>query len=145
MSNEPKQRFKQYVGQESGGSRPTGKGFITERQRLNLQPAYLDYLVQKNKKKNHFPKRVSDDKWAEVKQELKARQRPPQVAGNNKKGKAQEPKKAKNQKNQQNQQNQKNPKNPKTKKPKTKNAAAPSAAPPSSPRRSGRIKEKKKK
>ena len=136
MSNEPKQRFKQYVGQESGGSRPTGKGFITERQRLNLQPAYLDYLVQKNKKKNHFPKRVSDDKWAEVKQELKARQRPPQVAGNNKKGKAQEPKKAKNQQNQ---------KKPKTKKPKTKNAAAPSAAPPSSPRRSGRIKEKKKK
>ena len=127
MSSDPKQRFKQYVGQESGGSRPTGKGFITERQRLNLQPAYLDYLVQKNKKKNHFPKRVSDDKWAEVKQELKARQRPPQVAGNNKKGKAQKQKKQ-----------------TKLKKPKTKNVAAPSAAPPSSPRRSGRIKEKKK-
>ena len=130
MSSDPKQRFKQYVGQESGGSRPAGKGFITERQRLNLQPAYLDYLVQKNKKKNHFPKRVSDDKWAEVKQELKARQRPPQVAGNNKKGKAQKPTKPNKQ--------------TKPKKPKTKNVAAPSAAPPSSPRRSGRIKEKKK-
>ena len=88
MSKDPKQRFKQFVGQESGGGRPKGKGFITERQRLNLQPAYLDYLVQRNKKKNHFPKRVSDDKWAEVKGDLKAKQRGPQVAGNNKKGTA---------------------------------------------------------
>ena len=124
MSNDPKQRFKQFVGQESGGGRPKGKGYITERQRLNLQPAYLDYLVQRNKKKNHFPKRVSDDKWVEVKQELKAKQRPPKVAGNNKKGKAQKPKK------------------PKAAKAKT-NSAAPSAEPPSGPRRSGRLGSKK--
>ena len=124
MSNDPKQRFKQFVGQESGGGRPKGKGYITERQRLNLQPAYLDYLVQRNKKKNHFPKRVSDDKWAEVKVDLKAKQRGPQVAGNNKKGKAQKPKK------------------PKAAKAKT-NSAVPSAEPPSGPRRSGRLTTKK--
>ena len=121
MSNDPKQRFKQFVGQESGGGRPKGKGYITERQRLNLQPAYLDYLVQRNKKKNHFPKRVSDDKWAEVKGDLKAKQRGPQVAGNNKKGKAQKPKKTK----------------AKT------NSAVPTAGPPSGPRRSGRLGSKK--
>ena len=99
-------------------------GYITERQRLNLQPAYLDYLVQRNKKKNHFPKRVSDDKWAEVKVDLKAKQRGPQVAGNNKKGKAQKPKK------------------PKVTKGKS-NSVVPSAGPPSGPRRSGRLTTKK--
>ena len=126
MPADPKARFLQYVGAETdGGKRPKGKGFITEKQRQNLNPAYLDYLVQRNKKKNHFPKRVSDDKWAEVKVDLKAKQRGPQVAGNNKKGKAQKQKKQ-----------------TKPKKPKTKNVAAPSAAPPSSPRRSGRIKDK---
>ena len=31
-----KERFKQYVGAENGGKRPEGKGYITERQRLNL-------------------------------------------------------------------------------------------------------------
>ena len=56
MPADPKARFLQYVGAETdGGKRPEGKGYITERQRQNLNPAYLDYLVQRNKKKNHYP------------------------------------------------------------------------------------------
>ena len=51
MPADPKQRFKQYVGAESGGGRPIGQGFITERQRLNLNPAYLDYLEEALSKK----------------------------------------------------------------------------------------------
>ena len=132
MSKDPKERFKQFVGKESGGDQPKGKGFITERQRLNLQPAYLDYLVQRNKKKKHHPKRVSDEQWAEVKVKLKDKKRPPKVAGNNKKGKAAEDKKKK--------------KNAPATKPKAKpknNSAVPAAAPPSGPRRSGRFKNKK--
>ena len=34
MSKDPKERFRQYVGKESGGDQPKGEGFITERQRL---------------------------------------------------------------------------------------------------------------
>ena len=126
MPADPKQRFKKYVGAESGGGRPKGQGFITERQRLNLNPAYLDYLVQRNQKKKHYPKRVADDKWSEVKQKLQDKHKVKQVAG----------------------------KNPKTQvkktQPKSKNSAVPSAAPPSasaspSLRRSGRLKNKKKK
>ena len=134
MAKDPKERFKQFVGKESGGDQPKGKGFITERQRLNLQPAYLDYLVQRNKKKKHHPKRVSDEQWAEVKQDLKDKKRPPKVAGNNKKGKAVEDTKKK-----------KNAPAQKKNAPaqKKKNSAVPSAAPPSGPRRSGRFKNKK--
>ena len=84
---DPKQRFKQYVGKESGGSRPEGKGFITEKQRNALQPAHLDYLVERNKKKNHFPKRVSDEQWAEAKKKLQQKHKKPDVQGNNKQGK----------------------------------------------------------
>ena len=118
---DPKERFKQYVGAENGGKRPEGKGYITERQRLNLQPAYLDYLVEKNKKRGHYPKRVSDDKWQEVKADLKQKQAPKQVAGKNTKGKANQPK------------------------PKTKNTAQPSTQPPQNVRRSTRNKTKPKK
>ena len=118
---DPKERFKQFVGAESGGGRPKGKGYITERQRINLQPAYLDYLVDKNKKRGHFPKRVSDDKWKQVQEDYKKKNAAPQVKGNNKKGKA------------------------KASKPKTKNTAVPSVEPPQNVRRSARLKNKKKK
>ena len=124
MSADPKKRFKQYVGAESGGGRPKGQGFITERQRLNLNPAYLDYLVQRNQKKKHYPKRGADDKWSDVKQKLQDKHKVKQVAGKNPK-----------------------PQVKKTK-PKSKNSAVPSADPPSaspSVRRSGRLKNKKKK
>ena len=125
MPADPKARFLQYVGAETdGGKRPEGKGYITERQRQNLNPAYLDYLVQRNKKKNHYPKRVSDEKWSGIKQKLQEKHKVQQVAG----------------------------KNPKTQvkktQPKSKNSAVPSVAPPSaspSLRRSGRLKNKKKK
>ena len=33
MSTDPKAKFKKYVGAESGGGRPEGKGYITELQR----------------------------------------------------------------------------------------------------------------
>ena len=132
MSKDPKERFKQFVGKESFGDQPKGKGFITERQRLNLQPAYLDYLVQRNKKKKHHPKRVSDEQWAEVKVKLKAKKKPPKVAGNNKKV-VEDKKKKKNAPAQK--------KNALAKK--KKNSAVPAAAPPSGPRRSGRFKNKK--
>jgi hypothetical protein len=124
MPADPKARFLQYVGAETdGGKRPKGKGFITEKQRQNLNPAYLDYLVQRNKKKNHYPKRVSDEKWSEVKKELQAKHKVKQVAGKNPKPKPTKPK------------------------PKNDNSAVPSVAPSSaSPlRRSGRLKKKKKK
>ena len=61
MSGDPKAK---YVGAESGGGRPKGKGFITELQRQKLKPAHLDVIVEKNKARNHYPKRVSDEKWA---------------------------------------------------------------------------------
>ena len=84
MPADPKARFLQYVGAETdGGKRPKGKGYITERQRQNLNPAYLDYLVQRNKKKNHYPKRVSDEKWSGVKQKLQEKHKVQQVAGKN--------------------------------------------------------------
>ena len=142
MSKDPKERFKQFVGKESGGDQPKGKGFITERQRLNPQPAYLDYLVQRNKKKKHHPKRVSDEQWAEVKVKLKAKQRPPKVAGNNNKGEpVEDTKKKKNAPAKK--KNAPAKKKTTTKAKAKKNSAAPSAAPPSDPRRSGRFKNKK--
>jgi membrane protein involved in colicin uptake len=86
MASDPKQRFKQYVGKEGGGGRPKGQGFITELQRQKLQPAHLDSIVERNKKKNHFPKRIPDAEWKDVKAELKRKQYDTkQVAGNNKK------------------------------------------------------------
>ena len=45
MSGDPKAKFKKYVGAESGGGRPKGKGFITELQRQKLKPAHLDVIV----------------------------------------------------------------------------------------------------
>ena len=108
MPADPKARFLQYVGAETdGGKRPEGKGYITERQRQNLNPAYLDYLVQRNKKKNHYPKRVSDEKWSGVKQKLQEKQQVQQVAGKNPKAAV------------------------KKTQPKSKNSAVPSADPPS--------------
>ena len=108
MSKDPKERFKPFVDQ----------GFITERQRLNLNPAYLDYLTQKNKKRNHKPRRVSDAEWAKVKAKIKEKRRVKLVAG-------------------------KNPTGQKKKKPEPKKkTAVPSAGPPG-PRRSSRIKGKK--
>ena len=54
--SDPKARFLQYVSSDEveGGKRKKGEGFITERQRQKLQPAYLDYLVQKNVKRKHY-------------------------------------------------------------------------------------------
>ena len=80
---DPKARFKQYVGKESGGGRPKGQGYITERQRQGLQVAHLDYLVERNKKKGHFPKRVPDAEWAVAKEKLKQRHQKAQVQGDN--------------------------------------------------------------
>ena len=91
MSKDPKERFKQYVGKESGGGRPEGKGYITELQRQKLQPAHLDRIVERNKKKNHYPKRIPDAEWKEVKARLKRDYyQTQQVQGNNKKGKPKE-------------------------------------------------------
>ena len=42
-------------------------GFITKRQSEKLNKPYLDYLIKRNKAKNHKPKRVSDEKWADYK------------------------------------------------------------------------------
>ena len=72
--SDPKAKFKKYVGAESGGGRPEGKGFITELQRQKLKPAHLEVIVTKNKERNHYPKRVSNEKWLEVKAELKRKQ-----------------------------------------------------------------------
>ena len=84
--SDSKVKFKKYVGAESGGGRPEGKGFITELQRQKLKPAHLEVIVQKNKERNHFPKRVSDEKWKQVKKELKQKQYgTKQVAGKNQK------------------------------------------------------------
>jgi hypothetical protein len=89
MASDPKQRFKQYVGKEGGGGRPKGQGFITELQRQKLQPAHLDSIVERNKKKNHFPKRIPDAEWKDVKAELKRKQYDTQqVDGKNQKLKA---------------------------------------------------------
>ena len=74
MSTDPKAKFKKYVGAESGGGRPEGKGYITELQRQKLKPAHLEVIVTKNKERNHYPKRVSNEKWAKVKVELKRKQ-----------------------------------------------------------------------
>jgi len=75
MSADPKAKFKKYVGAESGGGRPKGKGYTTELQRQKLKPAHLEVIVTKNKERNHYPKRVSDEKWAEVKADLTWRPR----------------------------------------------------------------------
>ena len=89
MNVDPKAKFKKYVGAESGGGRPEGKGYITELQRQKLKPAHLEVIVTKNKERNHYPKRVSDEKWAEVKTELKRKQyQTKQVDGKNQKLKA---------------------------------------------------------
>ena len=96
MSGDPKAKFKKYVGAESGGGRPKGKGFITELQRQKLKPAHLDVIVEKNKARNHYPRRVSDEKWAKVKVELKRKQYDTKhVAGNNQKLKTKAPVKKK--------------------------------------------------
>ena len=121
MSKDPKAKFKKFVGAESGGGRPEGKGFITELQRQKLKPAHLEVIVQKNKERNHYPKRVSDEKWKEVKKELKRKQYDTQqVAGKNQKLKDKK----------------------KTKPKKTKNVVVPSAEPPQNVRRSSRNKKK---
>ena len=119
MSKDPKEKFKKFVGAESGGGRPKGKGYITELQRQKLKPAHLEVIVQKNKERNHYPKRVSDEKWKEVKKDLKQKQYGTKKVD----GKNQQLKKKKTQ--------------PK------KDAVVPSAEPPSKLRRSTRIKNKK--
>ena len=43
--SDPKAKFKKYVGAESGGGRPEGKGYITELQRQKLKPAHLGGLT----------------------------------------------------------------------------------------------------
>eukprot|EP01046_Picozoa_sp_COSAG06_P070777 COSAG06_NODE_19945_length_816_cov_9.778243_2_plen_82_part_00 len=79
-------------------------------------------IVEKNKERNHYPKRVSDEKWKEVKKELKWKQYDTQqVDGKNQKLNAK--------------------KKPPQKK-KTKDAVAPSAEPPQNVRRSARNKKK---
>ena len=89
MNVDPKAKFKKYVGAESGGGRPEGKGYITELQRQKLKPAHLEVIVTKNKERNHYPKRVSNEKWVEVKAELKRKQyQTKQVDGKNQKLKA---------------------------------------------------------
>ena len=86
MASDPKQRFKQYVGKESGGGRPKGQGYITELQRQKLQPAHLDVIVTNNKARKHYPRRIPDADWLDVKAELKRKKYgTKQVAGNNKK------------------------------------------------------------
>ena len=42
-------------------------GFITKRQSEKLNKPYLDYLIKRNKAKNHKPKRVSDKQWSDYK------------------------------------------------------------------------------
>ena len=112
MASDPKQRFKQYVGKESGGGRPKGQGYITELQRQKLQPAHLDVIVTNNKARKHYPRRIPDAEWLDVKAELKRKKYgTKQVAGNNKKA---APKKAA----------------PKKAAPKKTDVAVPSAAPP---------------
>ena len=74
MASDPKQRFKQYVGKESGGGRPKGQGYITELQRQKLQPAHLDVIVTNNKARKHYPRRIPDADWLDVKAELKRRE-----------------------------------------------------------------------
>ena len=97
MSTDPKGKFKKYVGAESGGGRPEGKGYITELQRHKLKPAHLEVIVTKNKERNHYPKRVSNEKWAEVKTELKRKQyQTKQVEGSNQKLKPKDTKKKQN-------------------------------------------------
>ena len=97
---DPKAKFKKYVGAESGGGRPEGKGYITELQRQKLKPAHLEVIVNKNKERNHYPKRVSNEKWAEVKAELKRKQyQTKQVEGKNQKLKSKDTKKPKDTKN----------------------------------------------
>ena len=84
----------------------------------------VDYLVQRKQKKKNYQKRVADDKWSDVKQKLQDKHKVKQVAGKNPKPQV------------------------KKSKPKSKNSAVPSADPPSaspSVRRSGRLKNKKKK
>ena len=86
MASDPKQRFKQYAGKESGGGRPKGQGYITELQRQKLQPAHLDVIVTNNKARKHYPRRIPDADWLDVKAELKRKKYgTKQVAGNNKK------------------------------------------------------------
>ena len=54
--------------------------------------------MTKNKERNHYPKRVSDEKWAEVKTELKRKQyQTKQVEGSNQKLKPKDTKKPKKQ------------------------------------------------
>ena len=90
--SDPKAKFKKYVGAESGGGRPEGKGFITELQRQKLKPAHLEVIVTKNKERNHYPKRVSNEKWVEVKAELKRKQyQTKQTEGKNQKLKGKAP------------------------------------------------------
>ena len=50
-SKDPKEKFKKFVGAESGGGRPKGKGYITELQRQKLKPAHLEVIVQNNKER----------------------------------------------------------------------------------------------
>ena len=96
MSTDPKAKFKKYVGAESGGGRPEGKGYITELQRQKLKPAHLEVIVTKNKERNHYPKRVSNEKWVEVKAELKRKQyQTKQAEGKNQKLKGKAPPKKK--------------------------------------------------
>ena len=74
------------VGKESGGGRPKGQGYITELQRQKLQPAHLDVIVTNNKARKHYPRRIPDADWLDVKAELKRKKYgTKQVAGNNKK------------------------------------------------------------
>ena len=65
-SKDPKEKFKKFVGAESGGGRPKGKGYITELQRQKLKPAHLEVIVQKNKEREHYPKRVTEGLRREV-------------------------------------------------------------------------------
>ena len=56
-------------------------------------------IVEKNKARNHYPKRVSDEKWAKVKVELKRKQYDTKhVEGNNQKLKTKAPAKQKKKK-----------------------------------------------
>ena len=47
--------------------------WITQRQADKLNPSYLNYLIARNKKKGHHPKRVSDAKWQDVKEQMRAK------------------------------------------------------------------------
>ena len=56
-------------------------------------------IVEKNKARNHYPRRVSDEKWAKVKVELKRKQYDTKhVEGNNQKPKTKGPVKQKKKK-----------------------------------------------